>query len=126
MYKLPFKLLPKLDQWCAVYHDQTFVCLLPHYLPVTFLLISIITTIAVLWYVGWKLKARKGGLSRKSTINSNIRRQSNVKESISIAEATLATSEEQLNSNVETTEASESSANENLLDQNQNISSDSH
>lgn len=124
MYKLPFKLLPKLDQWCAVYHDQTFVCLLPHYLPVTFLFISIVTTMAVLWYVGWKLKSRKGRLNRKSNSSNSRRRQSSVKESDSIAAAS--TSGEQLNSNVEAVETNESSAKENLLDQNQNISSDSH
>lgn len=127
MYKLPFKLLPKLDQWCAVYHDQTFVCLLPHYLPLTFLVISIATTIAVLWYVGWKLKARKGRLNRKSSsIIISSRRQSSVKELSSTSAAASVTTGEQFGSNVETTETNESSANDNLLDQNQNISSDSH
>ena len=56
MYQLPFKLLPRLDKWCHVYHDQTFVCLLPHYLPVAFLLIAILVTIMVMCAIAWKLR----------------------------------------------------------------------
>ncbi len=128
MYKLPFKLLPKLDQWCSVYHDQTFVCLLPHYLPVTFLIISIVATVGVLWYVGWKLKSRTRQRQQRhsgSSSSNRSRRQSNCKESSSCGEDCA--SAEQLNSaEPEAATATESSANENLLDQNQNISSDSH
>ncbi|KAJ6219332.1 hypothetical protein RDWZM_005144 [Blomia tropicalis] len=50
VHRLPFKLLPKLDKWCTIYHDQTFVCRLPHYLtPIGYGLMGLILTIISLW-----------------------------------------------------------------------------
>ena len=89
--KLPFRLLPKLDQWCNIYHDQSFVCLLPHYLPFIFMFIAIIVTVVLVLAFMWKLKKKKKARARKNNVNT------------------------QSSTNNET------SVKENLLDQNQNI-----
>lgn len=46
---LPFKLLPKLDRWCNVYHDRTLVCQASnHLVPLVIVMAIILITIVSL------------------------------------------------------------------------------
>ena len=82
VYILPFKLLPKLDKWCHIYHDHTFICTLPHYLPVASILIAICITLCVMIFVVCKLRCRNKRMNKHKQNFSKENRHENVAENL--------------------------------------------
>ena len=56
---LPYRLLPKLDRWCDVYHDRTFTCLLPYYLPFFLMFVVAICATLLIWKIIARFKRSK-------------------------------------------------------------------